>query len=144
MTEVEKGQIMAYKETGLSNVAIGKKIGRSEKVIRNFLKNLDGYGKYANTGPQPKLNARDQRRVVAEASKNMSRASQIIHSCGLKVSRQTIYRALSQSGVIERQRMKSAPKLLDRHKTTRREFARKNMATDGTRVSNPFTTKTEV
>ena len=135
LSDTEKVEKMAYKKAGTTNVVIAKDIGRSETVIENFLKKGSEYGKYKNSGRKPTLNQKDKRRVVTAVSKRVVSANEIIRSCGLNLSWQTIYRIVSQSGVIKRQKMKTAPKLLDRHKVARKEFARKHMATDRTNVS---------
>ena len=44
LSENEKGQIIAYYETGMLNRAIARKISRSPRVVNNFLKNSDAYG----------------------------------------------------------------------------------------------------
>ena len=100
-----------------------------------FLEKRFWTGKYKNSRRKPTLNQKNKRRVVTAVSKRVVSANEIIRSCGLNLSWQTIYRKVSQSGVIKRQKMKTAPKLLDRHKLARKEFARKHMATDRTNAS---------
>lgn len=134
LTEREKGQISAFNGTGLSIREIARKINRSKTVVLNFLKKGEDYGNYKNCGRKPKLTPRDKRRIVSHASNTMTSANEIIRTCQLNVSRFTVYRALQQSGVIKRQRMKAAPNLKEHHKTARLDFGRKNMATDWTKV----------
>ena len=45
LSEIEKGQIMAYHETGMTNRSIAARISRSHDLINNFLKNPENYGK---------------------------------------------------------------------------------------------------
>ena len=132
---LKKSKKMAYKKAGTTNEAISKEIGRSETVIQNFLKKGSEYGKYKNSGRKPTLNQKDKRRVVTAVRKRVVSANEIIRSCGLNLSWQNIYRKVSQSKVIKRQKMKTAPKLLDRHKVARKEFARNHLATDRTNAS---------
>jgi transposase len=44
LSEMEKGQIMAFEDAGLNISEISKKIGRSRNVIMNFIQNKDPYG----------------------------------------------------------------------------------------------------
>ena len=54
LNEAEKGKILAFLESGLSYREIGRKIKRSDKVIRNFVKNKSGYGMNKTGGPKKK------------------------------------------------------------------------------------------
>lgn len=45
LTDFEKGQIKGYIESGLKHYEIAKKIGRSQNVVSNFLRNEADYGK---------------------------------------------------------------------------------------------------
>lgn len=135
LTEIEKGKILAFLENGLSYREIGRKIQRSDKVVRNFAKNQNEYGKNKTGGPKKKLSDRDRRRVVNAASNSMKSLSQIAQQCGLKVSKSTISRVLKQSKTITRQKLKTMPKLLPRHKLARLEFAKKNLQTNWKMVS---------
>lgn len=49
LSEVEITSIGIYKKMGFSNRQIAKEIGRSETVIRNFLKKGEDYGKKKET-----------------------------------------------------------------------------------------------
>ena len=41
LSEIEKGQIIVYHDSGISNRAIAEKLDRSHNVIDRFLKNQD-------------------------------------------------------------------------------------------------------
>ena len=45
LTEVERGKILALESEGFSIAEIADKIGRSRKVVYNFLGNREEYGK---------------------------------------------------------------------------------------------------
>jgi len=63
LSEVEKGKILAFKETGLTNHAIAKKIDRSSSVVDNFLKKNDKYVLYKGSGTVSKLTARSRWKI---------------------------------------------------------------------------------
>lgn len=52
LTDLEKGKILAYFDGKLSIPEIARKINRSDKVVRNFLRNQDNYGKNKKGGPK--------------------------------------------------------------------------------------------
>ena len=64
--------------------------------------------------------------------------SQISADCGVKVLNSTISRMLNESGIITRQSLMTASRLLTRHKTGRMEFAKKNLQTNRSQVSKYF------
>ena len=103
LSDVEKGKILDFLENELSFREIGRKLGRSDKVVRNFAKNQSQYGKNKTGGPKRKLSERDRRRIVKAASNSMKSLSQISADCGVKVSNSTISRMLNESGTITRQ-----------------------------------------
>jgi len=45
LSDFEKGQIKGYIESGLKQCVIAKKIGPSQIVVSNFLRNEADYGK---------------------------------------------------------------------------------------------------
>ena len=75
LTDVEKGKILAFLENELSFREIGRKLARSDRVVRNFPKNKSQYGKNKTGGPKRKLCERDRRRIVKAASNSMESLS---------------------------------------------------------------------
>ena len=71
LTDVGKGKILAFLENGLSFREIGRKLGRSDRVVKSFAKNYGQHGKNKTGGPKRKLSERDRRRIVKAASKSM-------------------------------------------------------------------------
>lgn len=130
LTEIEKGKILALFDEGISKREIGRRIDRSDCVVRNFLKDIENYGKNKTGGPKSKISDRSQRRIVNSASNSMKTAREIANECDQSGSRWSIHRVLKRSKVIKRQKLQPAPRLLDRHITGRLEFARINMARD--------------
>jgi len=54
LTDVEKGQIIAYKNSGININQISSKIGRSRCAVANFLKNPGNYDTNKSPGRSPK------------------------------------------------------------------------------------------
>lgn len=50
LTEFEKGRITALSSQEMSFRQIGRKIGRSDRVVRNYLKDVEAYGKAKSSG----------------------------------------------------------------------------------------------
>jgi IS30 family transposase len=134
LSEIEKGQILAYHSSNCSIREIGRRINRSHNVILNFLAEPDSYGKFKTGGPKKKLSDRDERRVVQAASNSLKSLKQIKSECQVDVSRSTLHRVLKRNTNIVRQKLLSAPRLLERHKAARLEFARANMHRDWHKV----------
>jgi transposase len=135
LNDIEKGQILAHHEHGLGMREIGRKIGRSDKVVASFLKNPEEYGTKKSGGPKKKLTPRDERRILNAASNSFKSISNIRDECGVTVSRATVGRVLQNSPNIVNQHLQSAPRLLPRHKEARLEFARENMQQDWSKVT---------
>uniref|UniRef100_T1IW74 Tc3 transposase DNA binding domain-containing protein n=1 Tax=Strigamia maritima TaxID=126957 RepID=T1IW74_STRMM len=96
LTEAEKSKIDAYKELGLSNVKIGKKIERFKKIIRNYLRLGANYG-LENPGGHPKSTSiRTRNLVIRKASNKCTSACAIKSECDLNRSVRTIQRILKK------------------------------------------------
>ena len=100
LSEQEKGQIIAYQSTGMTNRQIATKISRCHVVVNNFLKNSESYGTKKCGGPKPKLKPRDKRRIVAAASNSTISCRSIKENLDLNVSPETVRRVINSSGVI--------------------------------------------
>ena len=61
LTDIEKGKIIALKDSGSSGREIARQIGRSRAVIPNFLKDSASYGSTKRTGRKRTLNKWDER-----------------------------------------------------------------------------------
>ena len=92
LSDVEKDKILAFLENGLSFREIGRKLDRSDKVVRNFAKNQSQYGKNKTGGPKRKSSERDRRRIFKAACNSMKSLSHISADCGVKTSNSTISR----------------------------------------------------
>lgn len=60
----EINKIITYKDCGLSNRAIAKKINRSPKAINNYLKLKGNYGENYKNSDKGKIKIRDKRAII--------------------------------------------------------------------------------
>uniref|UniRef100_A0A915P1B5 Tc3 transposase DNA binding domain-containing protein n=1 Tax=Meloidogyne floridensis TaxID=298350 RepID=A0A915P1B5_9BILA len=77
LTEFEKGQISSFSEEGHSITWISLRIGRSRRVIKNYLDNPTTYGTKTKSGRPKKLNCRARRRILAELSNSTKSVRQV-------------------------------------------------------------------
>lgn len=134
LTELEKGQILAYNRENLSLREIGRRINRSHIVVRNFLSNPSTYGTKRTGGPKKKLSRRAERRIIRVASNSMKSLKQIQVDLNLNVSKSTVHRVLKSDSNVVRQKLAPAPRLLDRHKVARLDFAQAHMGQNWCKV----------
>lgn len=97
----EIGAIELYKEWGMSNRKIATTIGRSEAVIRNYLKKGDEYGMKYKTKGNSKLTDQQKDQIVTESNENNLTAKQIIDKLDLPVTKQHIALVLRGSKEME-------------------------------------------
>ena len=128
LTEREIGQIEALREEGRGFREIARRINRSDKVVRNYLKDPRRYGTTKNrAGRKKKLTQREMRKIGQEASNSRKSCESIKRNLELNVHRTTVWRAIQQISNIERQKMQKAPKLEPEHIQKRQDFASNNM-----------------
>ena len=68
LNESEEKQILELKQQQLSVAKISEVIRRSRRVIHNFLKNVEDYGKKKSTGRLSSLSDLDKRAILRVAS----------------------------------------------------------------------------
>lgn len=135
LTESEKGAIIALKAEGVSMRQISIRIGRSVNVVSQFLKDPERYGTIKRSGRKEKLSSRDKRRIVRLAAQSSKSLRRIAAESELDISVNTVRKVLKNSGIIVREHLMPAPRILPQHREARLSFARENMATDWSRVS---------
>lgn len=128
LSEEEKTKIVVYRDEGYSNRQIGLKIGRSAKVVNNFVKNGHNYGKYSNTGKKKNLTNRDIRSIYRNALVKHQTASQIRANLQLSVTTRRVQQVLKANPNVHWRKRLSKPKLTEKHRKERLLFARKYMS----------------
>ena len=135
LSQYEKGQIIALHMENVPKKEIARRIFRSDRVVRNYLRNPQLYCMKKHTGRKRKLSERSQRRVVNVVSNTSKGCLELKKELNLDVSHMTIWRTLKRNPNIIRSKMQPAPCLKDRHKVARLGFCRVNMSRDWAKVS---------
>ena len=68
LTDIEKGKIAAYVDSGLSLREIARRLNRSAKVVQNFVRLGENYGSNKRSGRPKVLTPRQERRCFALAT----------------------------------------------------------------------------
>jgi len=95
LSERELGEIDVWKELGTSNRDIGRKLGRSHKVINNYLRLGDSYNQTFSTGRPKKTTARVEREIIRLASTKQKSVTEIQREVPHPLSVGTIYKIIS-------------------------------------------------
>ncbi|KAI8123499.1 Transposable element Tc3 transposase [Lucilia cuprina] len=127
LSDQEKIQIKFFRDQGCSNREIARKIGRSECVIRNFIKKGQKYGIRKPTKGNKKLTRRQFNLIKQEATRNKLNATQIKNKLSLPVTSKHVAHILRTDGNIKWKKPKCKPMLKNHHKENRLKFARKYM-----------------
>lgn len=126
LTEHERGQITAYKDAGLSNRAIAQRIGRSARVVNNFVRLGDQYGTKTSTGRPRSLSARQERHVCRMVGSGEASLGQLSRNPDICVHKSTLSRAVQRCGHLRYARMKRQPRMTNAHKATRLAWGREH------------------
>ena len=116
------------------HILFERRLGRSFSYIARFIRDPGSYRSQPIPGRPRILTAQDNRRIARLVANTSLSVSQIRAQMGLSVSRTTVWRSIRSDEYITRETMKKATRLSTRHKLTRLEFARRNMATSWVKV----------
>lgn len=129
LTEEEIAKIVALKDnTGYSNRKIAKIINRSEKVVRNYLKNRSGYGKTPVSGRPPKVNIRQRRALFRSAANSLKCGNEIAAEMGLNVTGRRVRQILNECDHLERTKLLKKPMLSMKNINDRMQYAISHMS----------------
>uniref|UniRef100_A0A3Q2ZYU5 Transposase Tc1-like domain-containing protein n=1 Tax=Kryptolebias marmoratus TaxID=37003 RepID=A0A3Q2ZYU5_KRYMA len=117
-------------QQGLSQRAIAAKVECSKTVILHFLNDPEGYGTKKSSGRPQKILPALSRRIRLAVCQDTGRSStQIKAITGADCSPITIRRHLREKG-FRKKKCLQGPRLLQRHKTARLDFARVHQTWD--------------
>ena len=114
----QKGQIKILSSQGYYPTEIGRLIFKSDKVVRNFLKNMEAYGTKLTGGPKFMIDGRLLSRILRYLDKEPLSIPEIIDYFELTVSEATLGRALKR-GEAEFSLVLRSPYLRPMHIRTR-------------------------
>lgn len=128
LNDVEKAKILALKDnTNIPVYKIAQKINRSEKVVRNFLKDRKNYGKKKSSGRRPTITSAQKRRLIRSATNSLKSAAELKSENELEVGVRRVQQILSNSNRLKYKKMKCKPKLTKSNISARRDFADKHV-----------------
>ena len=127
LSDIEKGQIQAFNEAEHSMRWIARRIGRSFRVVHNYLAIIDTYGKAKSSGRPKKLSSRTERRILAELTNSQKGVRKVRDEVAPDVSHQTVWRVAKKSPKVGLQRLKACPRLTSVHKKARIQFAEEHI-----------------
>lgn len=103
-------------------------LNRSRKVVQNFLKLGDQYGRKPATKGNTKLTMRQKQQILQEAIQHRCNSTEIRSNLQLPVTSSHVNAILRGSGHVIWTKDKKKPMLKTHHKTARLEFAREHMS----------------
>lgn len=119
----EKVSIMLLHKKNFSNRAIAKELGRSPKVINNYLSNPKLYNKKKSRGRKTIVNTRLKRLIIRKASCENLSCRQISMELKNKISISTVNRVINKSKKLKYMKKKPSPLLTRQHKANRLNWA---------------------
>ena len=99
LSDVEKGQLLAYKKEGLSSREVARRIDTSPFVVNNFLKLWNTYGTKKSSGLARKLTPRQERRVIRQLSADRRSFGKLAHDPNIQVHKCTLSRMVARSKI---------------------------------------------
>ena len=130
LNDNEKSRIDAFKEIGLSNLEISRRINRSEHVVRSYIKLGKDYGKPIPKKGNTKISNRQKNRIRAEAAQNKLNAAEIVKKLDLPIKQRRVQQILHCTPNLKYKKMNKKPLLKSHHKKNRKLFARRHMSWD--------------
>lgn len=122
LSSEEIAQIVILKKENYSNRQIA-----SPRVINNYFKDPENYGKNQKGRTGKATTERERRAILREASNSASTARQIKASVGVSASIRTVQRVIKSSHHIQRKKLKRKPVLSLNHRDARLAFAHAHM-----------------
>ena len=127
LTEYEKGRIDVLHQTGASQAAIARDLGRSRSVVQNYLSLGADYGTRTSGGRPRALTERDERQVIRLASSGTYSLREIQRELPTIVSLGTVHNVVTTHPYLSWCQKLKQPPLGPLHIERRLQFAREHM-----------------
>lgn len=124
LNETEINIIKKLHSENYSKAKIAKIINRSHRVVRNFLKDPDNYGKKKRTGRPRATTPRERRSILRVASNSTLTARQIAAEAGVSTNLRNVQRIIRECEHLKRKKLPKKPSLSAKHKLVRLQFAK--------------------
>lgn len=128
LTDEEIVQIKIFLAQKLSSREIARRLNRSTKVINNFVKNKENYGKNYKGRTKYATTPREHRMILRVASNITKSARQITAEVGTTASVSTVTRVIKKVTHLKITKLKKKPVLKQLHITERFLFAKNHMS----------------
>lgn len=123
LTVEERSKIAAFKEVGMPNRKISRRINRSEGIIRNFLKLKENYSKNYHCLGNKKLTLRQKGQIKEKATREKQSAAKVVDSLNLPVTKRRVQQILKAMPNVVFKKPRKRPLVKQHHKEARLEFA---------------------
>jgi IS30 family transposase len=124
LSNEERGKITAFKECGLSNCKISRRLNRSSTVIDNFVKLGQNYNSKKSTGRPQVLTNRKKRAILRVASNSALSARGILDQCSVKTDIRNVHRLIKRTPTLIRKKLLRKTPLNKLNKNVRLNFSR--------------------
>lgn len=124
LNETEIAIIKKLHSEYYSKAKIAKIINRSHRVVRNYLKDPENYGKKKRTGRPRATTPRERRSILRVASNSTLTARQIAVRAGVNTNLRNVQRIIRECEHLKRKKLQKKPPLSDKHKLLRLQFAK--------------------
>lgn len=125
LTSEEIAKIEVYKELGISNREIAKKLNRSRCLINNYIRKGKNYGTLKRPGRPPLVTQRQKREIKRVIHDENLSARNIKHQLDLQIGVRRLQQIMSKDLDLSYEKKLGKPLLTPRHKLARLRFAEK-------------------
>ena len=106
LDDFERIKIVDFRNEGLSQRAIAKRINRSQTVVKNFLRDPENYGAKNRGGRPKKMSIRDERAIIRALQDNPNQSMASLKAeTGVQVHKETIRRTIKSGFRFHRKRL---------------------------------------
>lgn len=127
LTDAEKAVISQLHQLDLSNCEIARRIARSEKVVRNFLKKGAEYGQKKESKRNTKICNRDRIKLIELASTGRYKAREIVNILDLPIGKRQVCNILKGTRHFKYCKKMTQPALKPEHEAARLQWSKKYM-----------------
>lgn len=126
LSAIEKQRILDLRNCGKTQRAIAGIIGRSQSVVKNFLKSgIENYGKKKRSGRPCRFSSTVKRAVLRELSATGASSTALVRRYNLNCDPSLVRKWAAESKRFKYQKCLSKPVLKTQHKVNRLKFAEK-------------------
>ena len=122
---VQIDALIVSKKNSIKSIA--RLIDKSDRVVRNYLKDRESYGKKKRSGRRSSLTSRDKSHIIRLASDKTISAAKIKAQLKLTQSTTTVWRVINSCDHLKREKRGCKPALKSHNKIARLKWAKNHM-----------------